>query len=98
MNKQAVQIESAGEPPWYRQFWPWFLIALPAAAVIASFITLYLAITHPVHLVIDEGSYQHLTGEMKAQHRHATTIAKEPAGQAGKNAQSKPENGSSKKR
>lgn len=37
---------------WYKQFWPWFLIALPSAAVIASFITLGIAIKHadtPVH-------------------------------------------------
>jgi hypothetical protein len=29
--------------PWYRQAWPWFLISLPAAAVIAGSITFYLA-------------------------------------------------------
>jgi uncharacterized protein len=39
------------EPPWYRQFYPWMLIALPAAAVIAGFVTLYLAIAHPDTLV-----------------------------------------------
>ena len=30
--------------PWYRQRWPWFLISLPAVAVVAGFITLYLAV------------------------------------------------------
>ena len=30
--------------PWYRQFWPWFLIALPATAVVFSFATLYIAL------------------------------------------------------
>lgn len=38
--------------PWYKQFWPWFLIALPTAVVIASFVTLNIAIKHadtPVH-------------------------------------------------
>jgi len=30
--------------PWYRQFWPWFLIAVPAAAVIAGIITIILAV------------------------------------------------------
>src|SRR5512145_1816679 len=29
--------------PWYRQAWPWFLISLPATAVIAGSITFYLA-------------------------------------------------------
>ncbi len=31
---------------WYKQFWPWFLIALPTAAVIASFISLDIAIKY----------------------------------------------------
>ena len=40
--------------PWYRQPWPWFLIALPAVAVCASFYTLYLALSAPEALVRDE--------------------------------------------
>ncbi|WP_026972386.1 FixH family protein [Aliagarivorans marinus] len=39
--------------PWYKQFWPWFLIALPGAAVIASFATLYLAISSPNDMVVE---------------------------------------------
>ena len=31
------------EKPWYRQFWPWFIIALPATAVVASLYTMSLA-------------------------------------------------------
>src|SRR5262249_48788551 len=31
--------------PWYRQPWPWFLIALPAAAVIGSLLSATLAIS-----------------------------------------------------
>ena len=31
------------QPPWYRQPWPWFLIALPLTAVIGGLITFYLA-------------------------------------------------------
>lgn len=38
-------------PPWYKQFWPWFLIFLPASAVVAGLTTLYIAETHHVDLV-----------------------------------------------
>ena len=39
--------------PWHRQFWPWFLIALPATVVVASFFMLYLAIKYSDTLVSD---------------------------------------------
>jgi len=53
--------------PWYRQFWPWFIIALPTAAVIASFITLWLAVSNPDPLVVDDEEYRRLKSELKAQ-------------------------------
>jgi hypothetical protein len=53
--------------PWYRQFWPWFIIALPASVVIASFFTLWLAISHPDQLVVDDKQYRALNSELKAQ-------------------------------
>ena len=40
-------------PPWYRQFWPWFLISIPLATVIASMITIHLASTSDDGLVTD---------------------------------------------
>lgn len=40
--------------PWYRDYWPWFLIALPASAVIAGFITLWLAIESDDGVVTDD--------------------------------------------
>ena len=40
--------------PWYRQFWPWFLMALPATAVIAGLVTLFIAETHKDGLVVDD--------------------------------------------
>lgn len=45
------------EPVWYRQFWPWFLIALPGTVVIASFITLYIAIVNS-HSMVKDNYYQ----------------------------------------
>ena len=45
----------SGRPhvPWYREPWLWFLIALPGSVVIASFVTLYLAVTRADALVVD---------------------------------------------
>ena len=40
--------------PWYKQFWPWFLISLPLSVVIASIITINLAITSSDGLVSDD--------------------------------------------
>jgi hypothetical protein len=40
--------------PWYRQFWPWFLMLFPAAAVIAGIITIVIAIDNQDHVVVDD--------------------------------------------
>ena len=40
--------------PWYRQFWPWLLISIPAATVVAGFATIWLATKEPVALVHDD--------------------------------------------
>ncbi len=40
--------------PWYRQFWPWFLIALPASVVMASMFTIWLAASSPNPMVVDD--------------------------------------------
>ena len=40
--------------PWYRQFWPWFLIALPGAAVLGGLATVDIAIHHRVNMVVDD--------------------------------------------
>lgn len=53
--------------PWYRQFWPWLLIALPTAAVVASMITLWLAVSHKDPIVIEESQYQKVRSELRAQ-------------------------------
>lgn len=47
-----IPIDSITPARWYKQFWPWFLITLPTVAVIASFVSLSIAIKNadtPVH-------------------------------------------------
>lgn len=39
--------------PWYKQFWPWFLIALPGTVVIASIATFIIAASDPDAVVAD---------------------------------------------
>jgi len=40
--------------PWYREFWPWFLISLPATAVIAGLTTAWLAFQSADGLVVGD--------------------------------------------
>jgi len=39
---------------WYKQFWPWFLIFLPATAVVASIATVILAVKNQDSMVVDD--------------------------------------------
>jgi hypothetical protein len=38
--------------PWYRQFWPWFIIALPASAVVGGLTTLWISLQTTDSLVL----------------------------------------------
>lgn len=40
--------------PWFKQFWPWALIMLPATGVIASMITIGIAVTHAPTITNDQ--------------------------------------------
>ncbi|MFV8816259.1 FixH family protein [Haliea sp. E17] len=42
------------ELPWYRQFWPWFLILLPATVVVAGITMVFIAASGADDLVVDE--------------------------------------------
>lgn len=62
--------------PWYRQFWPWFLIALPGSVVIASFMTLYIAARHADDLVIDDYYKEGLAiNQQLAMQQHASDLS-----------------------
>lgn len=41
-------------PPWYKQFWPWFLIFFPATAVVAGIATIIIAVKTDDGLVKDD--------------------------------------------
>jgi len=47
--------------PWYRQFWPWFLILLPAMSVAGGIVTIFVATSHPEAMVVDDYSRIGLT-------------------------------------
>ncbi|MCF2947063.1 FixH family protein [Paraglaciecola aquimarina] len=40
--------------PWYKQFWPWFLIIVPATSMVLSFTMMHLAFTNEDSMVIDD--------------------------------------------
>ena len=47
-------MEQLTPPPWYRQFWPWFLMALPATVVVAGLTTWWIAASGADALVADD--------------------------------------------
>ena len=51
-----VTMENQSEiiSPWYKQFWPWFLISLPLTAVIAGISTVIIAMHNPDGVVADD--------------------------------------------
>lgn len=49
-----MEIPVSARLPWWRQFWPWMLIALPASAVLGSLATLWLAVGSADSLVVDD--------------------------------------------
>lgn len=40
--------------PWYRLFWPWFILAVPLMAVIMGLITVLIAVSNSDGLVVDD--------------------------------------------
>jgi hypothetical protein len=57
MDHRSTDNSLQEQPPWYRQFWPWFLIALPLCVVIAGFNMLYIALKYP-HSMVDDQYYK----------------------------------------
>jgi len=51
MNDEDIQ-------PWYRHFWPWFIIVLLGSAISASLYTVYLAVSTAEPVLTQSGSDQ----------------------------------------
>jgi hypothetical protein len=65
-NPQTRLRETSQLQPWYRYPWPWVAIAIPAIAVVGGFFTLYLAITNPDPLIVDEQQYREIRADLQA--------------------------------
>ena len=50
----SVLSENPAAKPWYREPWPWILMAGPATVIIAGMITLWLALESSDGLVVDD--------------------------------------------
>jgi hypothetical protein len=59
MNAAQITLDAphAAQPPkpWYREPWPWILMAGPFAAMVGCFITIYFAMTQFGNQPIQEG-------------------------------------------
>ena len=51
---EPTSLSSSPHPPWYKQFWPWFLIFFPAVAVVAGIATIIIAVKTDDGLVKDD--------------------------------------------
>lgn len=67
MNQRTA---TPGPQPWYRQFWPWLLILIPASTVVGGIITLLLALNSPNALVEDDYYKAGLAINQQKQRQH----------------------------
>jgi hypothetical protein len=44
--------------PWYKYPWVWFMISLPASAVVAGLLTLYIAQQNAPQVIIKQNKFQ----------------------------------------
>ncbi|WP_240327719.1 FixH family protein [Dechloromonas sp. HYN0024] len=56
--------------PWYKERWPWFLMAGPGIVIVAGFITLWLAVASNDGLVTDDYYKQGLAVNQSLQRDH----------------------------
>jgi uncharacterized protein len=69
---------SAADTPkrWYRELWPWLLMAPPAASVVAGLTLAYFAVHDPSPLVVDDyANIEQIASEESAADRRAGELA-----------------------
>lgn len=60
--------------PWYRQFWPWFIIALPALSVVAGLTLLGFALNTQDSLVRDDYYKEGMMVNQLIERDHAASL------------------------
>jgi len=53
---QQVNSQDTDTVVWYRQFWPWFIMVPPFCAIVGSMITIWLAVSNPPQLAVEDYS------------------------------------------
>jgi len=51
---RGITMTTTDSKPWYKQFWPWFIIALPLSSIMVCSVLIYCAIKYKVSLVKDD--------------------------------------------
>jgi len=46
------------KPPWYKYPWVWFMISLPASAVVAGLYTVYIAQQNAPQVIVKQNKFQ----------------------------------------
>ncbi len=62
-----THIDGLDTHPWYKEPWPWVLIAIPLLTILASGYTFYLALSNPDYLVVEEQEYNAIVEELRAE-------------------------------
>ena len=62
-------MEQTDTTPWYKQFWPWFIIGVVSWGVVSASITLTVALKNPPHMMT--GDYAKLGKALVDTHRRA---------------------------
>ncbi len=58
-------MEQEDVQPWYKQFWPWFIIALLSSSVIASLTTVWISMQTTDSLVVKSGDDVQMVAERR---------------------------------